>query len=139
MEHCIKEVPVNTKAECFIHTLVSDSNTHIQTDFNLPLYLEADRESMVNLGTYYSFANIRKDDNNSFKWSVDVVNTWTTFSRPSGCYELNGINAEIIPIRGNSDITIPPNINTLQCILTVVGKKCKVSFDVLNSLASVLS
>ena len=36
------------------------------------------------------------------------------------------------------DITILPNVNTLQCILTVVGAKCKVSFDVPNSLASVL-
>ena len=48
------------------------------------------------------------------------------------------INAEIIGIRGNSDITILPNVNTLQCILTVDGTKCKVSFDVPNSLASVL-
>ena len=46
------------------------------------------------------------------------------------------INAEIIC--GNSDITILPNVNTLQCILTVVVAKCKVSFDVPNSLASVL-
>ena len=30
------------------------------------------------------------------------------------------------------------NVNTLQCILTVVGAKCKVSFDVPNSPASVL-
>ena len=44
----------------------------------------------------------------------------------------------IIRIRGNSNITILPNVNTLQCILTVVGAKCKVSFDVPNSLASVL-
>ena len=35
-------------------------------------------------------------------------------------------------------VTILPNVNTLQCILTVVGAKCKVSFDVTNSLASVL-
>ena len=34
-------------------------------------------------------------------------------------------------------ITIP-NVNTLQCILTVVGAKCKVSFDTPNSQASVL-
>ena len=34
--------------------------------------------------------------------------------------------------------TILPNVNTLHCILTVVGAKCKVSFDVPNSLASVL-
>ena len=39
---------------------------------------------------------------------------------------------------GNSDITILPNVNTLQCILNVVGSKLKVSFDVPNSLASVL-
>ena len=25
----------------------------------------------MNLETYYSFANIRESDNNSFKWSVD--------------------------------------------------------------------
>ena len=39
---------------------------------------------------------------------------------------------------GNSDITIVPNVNTLQCILNVVGTILKVSFDVPNSLASVL-
>ena len=37
-----------------------------------------------------------------------------------------------------SGITILPNVITLQFILTVVGAKCKVSFDVPNSLASVL-
>ena len=57
---------------------------------------------------------------------------------PTGCYELKAIHAEITRIRGNSDITILPNVNTLQCILTVVGAKCKVSFDTPNSLASVL-
>ena len=36
------------------------------------------------------------------------------------------------------DITILPNVNTLQCILNVVGAKLKVSFDVPNTLASVL-
>ena len=35
-------------------------------------------------------------------------------------------------------MTILPNINTLQCILTVIAAKCKVRFDVPNSLASVL-
>ena len=54
----------------------------------------------------------------------------------TGCYELKAINAEITRIRGNSDITILPNVNTLQCILTVVG--AKVSFGAPNSLASVL-
>ena len=64
--------------------------------------------------------------------------TWTILHLPTGCYELKAINAEIIRIRGNSDITIFLNVNTLQCILTVAGAKCKVSFDVPNSLASLL-
>ena len=34
-------------------------------------------------------------------------------------------------------MAILPNVNTLQCILTVVGAKCKVSFDVPNCLVSV--
>ena len=49
---------------------------------------------------------------------------------PTGGYELKAINAEIIRIRGNSDTTILPNGNTLQCILTVVGAKREVSFDI---------
>ena len=92
---------------------------------------------MVNLETYHSFANIREVDN-SFKWSVDGGKTWTILHVPTGCYELKAINTEIIRIRGNSDITILPNVNTLQCILTVVEAKCKISFGVPNSLASVL-
>ena len=78
---------------------------------------------MVNLETYHSFINIREGDNNSFKWSVDGDKTLTILHIPTGCCELNAINAEIIRIRGNSDITILPNVNTLQCILTVFGAK----------------
>ena len=37
------------------------------------------------------------------------------------------------------DITILPNVNTLQCILNVAGTKLKVSFGIPNSLASVPS
>ena len=113
---------------------------YIQTTFSPPQHLQANRDyelAMVILETYYSFANIRKD-NNSAKWSVDEGKTWTVIHVPTGCYELKVINAEITRIRGNSNITILPNVNTLQCILTVVGAKCKVSFDVPNSLASVL-
>ena len=112
----------------------------MQTTFNPPLYLQANRNelAMVNLETYCSFANIRECDNNSFKWSGDGGKTWTILHVSTGCYELKAINAEIIRIRGNSDITILPNVNTLQCILTMVGAKCKVSFDVPNSQVSVL-
>ena len=69
----------------------------------------------------------------------DGGTTWTLLHILTGCSELKAINAQIIHMRGgNSDITILPNVNTLQCILNVVGAKVKVSFDVPNSLASVL-
>ena len=120
----MKEVLVRTKLKDSFTLVESDSCANIQTTFNPPLYLQANRNyefAIVNLETYYSFANIREGDNNSFKWSVDGGKTWTILHVPTGCYELN---AEIIRIRGNSDITILPNVNTLQCILTVVGAKC---------------
>ena len=131
----MKEVLVRTKPKDSFTLVVSDSSASIQTTFNPPLYLQADRNfelTMVNLVTYYSFANIREGDNNSFKWSVDDGMTWTILHVPTECYELKDINAKMIRIRGNSDITILPNVNTLQCILTVVGATCKVSFDIPN-------
>ena len=136
----MKEVLVRIKPIDSFTLAVSDNTANIQTTFNTPLYLQAnhsDELAMVNLETHYSFANIR-EVNNWFKWSVDEGKAWTILHIPKGCYELKAINAEIIRICGNSDITILPNVNTLQCILTVVGAKCKVSFDVPNSLASVL-
>ena len=136
----MKEVLVRTKPKDSFTLVVSDSSANIQTTFSPPLYLQANRNyelAMVNLETYYSFAIIR-EDNNLYKWSVDGGKTWIILHVPTGCYELKAINAEIVRIRGNSDITFLPNVNILQCILTVVGAKCKVSFDVQNSLASVL-
>ena len=132
--HCMKEVLVRTKPKDSFTLVVSDNSANIQTTFDPPHDYDL---AIVNLETYYSFANIRKV-NNSFKWSVDDGKTWTILYVPTGCYELKAINAEIIRIRGNNDITILPNVNTLQCILTVVGAKCKASFDVPNFLASVL-
>ena len=135
----MKEVLVRTTPKDSF-TLVSDNSANIQTTFSPPLNLQANRDyelAMVNLETYYSFANIRRG-NNSSKWSIDEGKTWTLLHMPTECYELKAINAEITRIRGNIDITILPNVNTLQFILTVVCAKCKVSFDVPNSLASVL-
>ena len=136
----MKEVLVRAKLKDSFTLVVSDNSANILATFSPPLHLQANRDyefAIVNLETYYSFANIRKG-NNSFKWSIDGGKTWTLPHIPIGCYELKAINAEITRIRGNSDITILPNVNTLQCILTAVGAKCKVSFDVQKFLASVL-
>ena len=62
MERCMKEVLVRTKPKDSFTLAVSDSSANIQTTFNPPLYLEAYRNhelAMVNVETYYSFANIR--------------------------------------------------------------------------------
>ena len=137
----MKEVLVRTKPKDSFTLVVSDSSANIQTTFNHPLYLQANCNyelAIVNLETYYSFANIQAGDNNSSKWSLNGGKTWTIIHVPTGCYELMAINAEIIRRRGNSDTIILPNVNTLQCILTMVRAKCKVSVDVPNSLASVL-
>ena len=74
----MNEVLVRTKLKDSFTLVVSDSSANIQTTFNPPLYLQANRNYelvMMNLETYYSFANIR-GDNNSFKWSVDDGKTW---------------------------------------------------------------
>ena len=135
----MKELLVRTNPKDSFTLVLSENSANIQTTFNPPLYLQANRNyelAMVNLEKYYSFANIR-EVNNSFKWVLMMarLGQFSTCLR----YELKTINAEIIRIRGNSDITILPNVNMLQCILTVGGAKCEVSFDVPNSLASVLS
>ena len=110
----MKEILVRTKPKDSFTLVVSDNSANIQTTFSPQLYLQANHSyelAMVNLEAYYSFANIR-EVNNSFKWCVDEGNTWTILQVPTGCYELKAINAEIIRIRGNSDITILPNVNS---------------------------
>ena len=71
---------MRTKPKKSFTFIVSDSSANIQTTFNPPLYLQANRNyelAVVNLETYYSFANIREGDINSFKWSADGGKTWT--------------------------------------------------------------
>ena len=136
----MKEILLRTRLKDSCTLVSSDNSANIQTTFSPPLNLRTNRDyelAMVNLETYYSFTNIRKG-NNSFKWSIDGGKIWTLLHTPTECYELKAIHAEITRICENSDITILPNVNTLQCILTLVGAKCKVSFDVPNSLSSVL-
>ena len=64
----MKEVLVRTKQKYSFTLIVSDNSANIQTTFNQPLYLLYYELAMVNLEMYYSFINIREDDNNLFKW-----------------------------------------------------------------------
>ena len=95
--------------------VVSDSCTSIQTTFNNTLYREVNLHYELAMVNLESFVNILEGYNNSFKRSVDDGITWTTLNIPTDCNELNVINVEM-SIHGNSDITILPNLNTLQCI-----------------------
>ena len=70
MEHMEGEVLVRVKAKGSYTIVVSGGSASVQTIFTPPLYLKNGRDyelAMVNLETYYSFANIRAD-NNSLKW-----------------------------------------------------------------------
>ena len=72
----MKEVLARTKLKDSFTLVVSGSSANIQNTFIPLLYLHANRNyelAMVNLETYYSFADIRDGDNNSFKWSVDDI------------------------------------------------------------------
>ena len=100
-------VVVRAMAQDLSTIVVSGDSASVQTVFTPPLYSKNGRYyelAMVNLETYYSFANIPAD-NNSLEWSGDGDKTWTTLYIPTGCYEVKAKNAEIMRIRGgNSDI-----------------------------------
>ena len=88
MEHMQCEVVVvRTLSKDSSKIVVSEGSANVQTVFTLPLYLKSGRDyelAMVNLETYYSFANIRAD-NNSLKWNGDGGRTWTLLHIPTGC------------------------------------------------------
>ena len=99
--------------------VVSGGSARVQTVFTPPLCLKNGRVyelAMVNLETYYSFANIRAD-NNSLKWSGDGGKMWTLLHIPTGCYELKAINAEIIRMRveGGGGGTVTSSQMSTRC------------------------
>ena len=119
--------------------VVTGNTSKITTDFKPPLYLRKDRTyelALINLETYYSFPNIDAT-NNTFRYSKDDGKMWTDVTIPIGCYEIRAINKDIIRQIPNKAITVKPNKNTLQSILTIASHY-SVDFTVKNCLASVL-
>ncbi|MEO1917900.1 MAG: hypothetical protein ABGX53_05985 [Candidatus Thioglobus sp.] len=119
--------------------IVTGNSSSIKTDFPHPIYLKKDRSyelALTNLETYYSFPNV-DSTNNTFNFSKDSGKTWQTVKIPIGCYEIDAINTEIIRQIGNNSITIKPNRNTLQSILSIANNYA-VDFSMPNCLASVL-
>ena len=75
MEHMGEVAVVRTMAKDSSTIVVSGGSASVQTVFTPPLYLKNGQDyelAMVNLETYYSFANIRSD-NCSLKWSGVVM------------------------------------------------------------------
>ena len=101
---------------------------------------------MVNLETYYSFANI-DETNNVFVYSPDNGNSWVKIKIPEGSYEIDDINNTIQhemekrdhydSINENYYINISANPNTLKSVL-ILEKDYQVDFNHENSLAKVL-
>ena len=119
--------------------VVTGKSSSIENIFNPSLYLNKERSyevALLNLETYYAMPNIDAT-NNHLNYSKDNGRSWTGIFIPEGCYEIGAINSAIIRKVGDKSITIKPNRNTLQSILTI-AEKCQVDFNVTGSLASVL-
>ena len=96
--------------------VVSGGSDNLSAIFTPPLYLKNGRDyelAMVYLETYYSFANIRAD-NNSLNWSGDGGKTWEALHVPTGCCELKAINAEIMRMHGET-VTLQSSQMSTRC------------------------
>ena len=98
-----------------IQTLVSyDTTPEIFTyRFPTPINVEDCEMALVNLETWYSFANVTSS-NNKFRYSVDGGNTWILIEMETGAYQLEEINDEIQRLMDSQIITILPNTSTLK-------------------------
>ena len=130
-------VSYNTSLEVF--------TTKFPTAIILPDY---DYEiALVNLETWYSFANIT-ETNNNLKYSVDDGISWKLLIVDIGAYEIESLNDEIqrmMKMNGDWDaannafyITISANTSTLQSSIDITHPKYKIDFTIPNSIRSIL-
>ena len=108
---------------------VSGNKSRLKTSFIPPLkFPPSSRYEMAptSLETYYSFPNIDAS-NNHLKVLLDDGKTWMDIHIPTGCYEIKAINKElqlfIMKKIGYKEdekrIILPPNPNTLRCVLEI--------------------
>src|SRR5208282_4120211 len=103
--------------------------------------------ALVNLETWYSFANISVT-NNLFRYSIDGGLTWKLLTIDIGSYQIESINDEIqrlLQINGDWDsdnnahyITLSPNISTLKAVIEITNADYRVDFTIDNSIRSIL-
>src|ERR1043165_1732061 len=103
--------------------------------------------ALVNLETWYSFANVT-ESNNLFRYSVDGGITWKLIAIETGSYELESINDEIQRLmKANGDwnssnnaynISISKNTSTLKSIIDITNANYKIDFTITNSVRHIL-
>ncbi len=138
------------KKSISISPLVSYSTSGIFTyRFPTPIILpDYDFEiALVNLETWYSFANVTPI-NNLFRYSADGGNTWKLISIETGSYEIESLNDEIqrlMKINGdwNSEnnayyITLSANTSTLKSIIDITNADYTIDFTIANTIRSIL-
>lgn len=128
---------------------VSGNKSEIKTTYSPPLELPISPNgyemALVSLETYYSFPNINAT-NNHVSLSFDDGISWTDVYLPIGCYEIHTINSELQKLimsqthddKSEKRLVLSADTITLHSVLEIVDKKCKINFNVDNSLQSVL-
>lgn len=123
-EEYLKTIAKNIVPKPSFYVIQSGNDSRLETNFTPSLDFQTDCNyeiALISLETYYSFPNIDKE-NNRLRFSNG--GPFTTISIPTGCYELEAINAElqrqVKAVGGkDKDVQIEANKNTFQCILTL--------------------
>ena len=139
MEGYLKTLADKSESRPSFNIIISDNTSSIRTTFSPPLIFPQDchyEMAVCSLETYYSFPNI-DESNNRLLVSFDKGSTWELLKIPTGCYEIEAINKEVkrlvVAAGGKKgDVTITPNLNTLQCIL-VLKDNIAVNFNLDDS------
>ena len=145
MEDYFKTIADKVESRPRFNIIISDNTSLIRTTFSPALMFPHDchyEMAVCSLETYHSFPNT-DESNNMLKASLNKGDTWNGIKIPIGCYEIRAINKEVkrqvVKAGGKEDdVIITPNLNTLQCILTLKNVNIIVDFNVVNSLRSVL-
>ena len=122
MEDYLKSIAKNTEAKPSFYLVSSANESTLETTFSPPIdFSRGSYEiALMDLDTYYSFPNIDAV-NNTLKVIIQGK-TPKIIKIPTGCYEIRAINNELQRLMGTANkdkITITPNLNTLNCILTI--------------------
>ena len=149
MEALLERIAQNTEPKSSMQIVVTDNKTQFKTRFNPPIQLDKSKRyeiALVNLETYYSFPNI-KSNNNYFRYSPDNGANWYDIYVPEGSYDITDIN-DVIQLKmkqnGHYDtindrgyITISVNTNTMKSVLTLENNY-QVDFRKTKSISSLL-